>query len=222
LLKAIRTLPERDQDAVLAYLLERTLVDPAGVEAQARVAGTSPGIRPALGARMELLSIAQWATREAVLLLGRLAAGKTVEQIAALHGLDPDLLRSALQDLATRSHRSDRLAPIFQQLAEGRSIEDAARQLKLSRQEIVAELQPTDEMTDTLRGALMARAALVGPPAGYLGTVAQGPLRTIPVRLPEQQYQRLKNWAEQNTFPMAVIVRGVIERFLDEQQQRGT
>jgi predicted DNA-binding protein len=38
------------------------------------------------------------------------------------------------------------------------------------------------------------------------------------VRFPEPQYQRLKGWCEEHSFPMAVVVRGVVERFLDEQQ----
>ena len=42
----------------------------------------------------------------------------------------------------------------------------------------------------------------------------------MPVRFPEPQYERLKKWCEEHNFPMAVVVRGVVERFLDEQQRR--
>jgi hypothetical protein len=45
----------------------------------------------------------------------------------------------------------------------------------------------------------------------------KGPFQTIPVRLPEPQYRRLKQWSDDNGFPMAVIVRGLLERFLDDQ-----
>ncbi len=43
---------------------------------------------------------------------------------------------------------------------------------------------------------------------------------TIPVRLSEAQHQRLKQWAAEHNFPMAVVVRGLIERFLDDWEQR--
>lgn len=45
---------------------------------------------------------------------------------------------------------------------------------------------------------------------------AHGPLKTIPVRFPEGLYDRLKAWSEANGFPMAVVIRGLVERFLDE------
>ncbi len=57
---------------------------------------------------------------------------------------------------------------------------------------------------------------------GLAGLVEQkaplGKMCAIPVRFPEQQYKRLKEWCEANGFPMAVVVRGVVERFLDQQQ----
>ncbi|CAN5464464.1 hypothetical protein BH20ACT19_BH20ACT19_09740 [soil metagenome] len=43
---------------------------------------------------------------------------------------------------------------------------------------------------------------------------------TIPVRLSEAQHQRLKQWSAEHNFPMAVIVRGLIERFLDSWEER--
>ena len=66
------------------------------------------------------------------------------------------------------------------------------------------------------RAVLTGRAALSSPPPAAIG--GSGPLRTMPVRFPEQQYKRLKAWCEEHKFPMAVVVRGVVERFLDEQQ----
>jgi hypothetical protein len=59
-------------------------------------------------------------------------------------------------------------------------------------------------------------------PARVVATQLHGPLRTMPVRFPEQQYERLKAWCEEHEFPMAVVVRGVVERFLDEQQRDET
>ncbi len=43
---------------------------------------------------------------------------------------------------------------------------------------------------------------------------------TIPVRLSEAQHQRLKQWSADHNFPMAVVVRGLIERFLDSWEER--
>jgi hypothetical protein len=56
----------------------------------------------------------------------------------------------------------------------------------------------------------------------HLGASTQGPLRSLPVRFPDQQYQRLKGWSEKHDFSMAVVVRGLVERFLDEQERRAT
>ena len=39
----------------------------------------------------------------------------------------------------------------------------------------------------------------------------------IPVRLSEPQHRLLKDWCAENGFPMAVVVRGLVERFLEEQ-----
>ncbi len=42
----------------------------------------------------------------------------------------------------------------------------------------------------------------------------------IPVRLSEAQHQRLKQWCAEHGFPMAVVVRGLIDRFLDSWEKR--
>ncbi len=222
LLKAIRSLPDREQDAVLAYLLERALVDPPSAEAPPREGWTRA--TPQAWFRttwMEPSQASPWVARDATLILQRLARGETVEQIAPVIGLDARVLRAVLQDLARRSYSSDRLPRVFDQLAHtGTTIAQLARELDASEEEIAAELEPSDELINAVSAALLARTAVAAPPAGYLGTSAQGPLRTIPVRFPEQQYRRLKDWCERNNFPMAVVVRGVVERFLDEQQRR--
>jgi hypothetical protein len=41
----------------------------------------------------------------------------------------------------------------------------------------------------------------------------------LPVRLPERDYERLKSWAGRHEFPMAVVIRGLVERFLDAQAE---
>jgi hypothetical protein len=42
----------------------------------------------------------------------------------------------------------------------------------------------------------------------------------IPVRLSEAQHRRLKQWCAEHNFPMAVVVRGLIDRFLDSWEKR--
>jgi hypothetical protein len=41
--------------------------------------------------------------------------------------------------------------------------------------------------------------------------------RMVPVRLPEEQYARFKSWCGDHGFSMAVVVRGLLERFLAQQ-----
>jgi len=42
----------------------------------------------------------------------------------------------------------------------------------------------------------------------------------IPVRLSEASHRRLKQWCEDHDFHMSVVVRGLIERFLDSWEER--
>jgi hypothetical protein len=49
---------------------------------------------------------------------------------------------------------------------------------------------------------------------------AGGPWQTVPTRLSVEQYERLKQWCQANGFTMAVVLRGLVERFLDEQARR--
>jgi hypothetical protein len=62
----------------------------------------------------------------------------------------------------------------------------------------------------------------VGPTAraeDFLTTlaVATGDVKVLPVRLPEADYERLRTWSKEHGFSMAVIIRTLVERFLDEQ-----
>jgi len=42
----------------------------------------------------------------------------------------------------------------------------------------------------------------------------------VPVRLSTEQHERLKQWCQANSFTMAVVLRGLVARFLDEQAAR--
>jgi hypothetical protein len=161
-----------------------------------------------------------WIRMAASILLQRLATGVSVEQLAGELGLGTEVLSSALRDLAGRPHQSARLGPILEKLADGETIAQIAGELALAEEEVAAELEPSEALAGAVHAAVTARAAMPAGPPAYLGGPGQGPLRTMPVRFPEPQYERLKKWCEEHNFPMAVVVRGVVERFLDEQQRR--
>src|SRR4051794_25973650 len=42
----------------------------------------------------------------------------------------------------------------------------------------------------------------------------------LPVRLPADQLERLRSWCTDHGFSMAVVIRGLVDRFLDDQAQR--
>jgi hypothetical protein len=58
---------------------------------------------------------------------------------------------------------------------------------------------------------------LTPPP---LGPETGGPWQSVPVRLSTEQHERLKQWCQANGFTMAVVLRGLVARFLDDQAGR--
>ena len=89
----------------------------------------------------------------------------------------------------------------------------------------------------TTIGAAAARAEVGGPPPGLPGapftiplsgeflpepgsrvrasaTAGEAALRVLPVRLPAEEYERLRAWSREHDFSMAVIIRTLVERFL--------
>jgi hypothetical protein len=66
-----------------------------------------------------------------------------------------------------------------------------------------------------------------GPDLAYgftlppLGPETGGPWQSVPVRLSTDQHERLKQWCQANGFTMAVVLRGLVARFLDDQAGRG-
>jgi hypothetical protein len=61
------------------------------------------------------------------------------------------------------------------------------------------------------------RIELTMPP---LGPETGGPWQSVPVRLSTDQHERLKQWCQANGFTMAVVLRGLVARFLDDQAAR--
>ena len=81
---------------------------------------------------------------------------------------------------------------------------------------VLAELLDRQLSAAPPTSTLMAHARFASSPPEPL---PRGPMRTVPVRFPEQQYERLKRWCEGHEFPMAVVVRGLVEHFLDQQDR---
>lgn len=218
LTETIRALPEREQAIVLGFLLDRALVPPEPSVSRVR---TESSFTVNLGGEAIQDDLAaRWPRTGALLLLYQAAAGVPCAQLASELGLDLDVLHAVCDDLARRLHNAPRLAAVFGELGHGNTLGQAAENLGLSPDELAAEIQPTDDLIQTVSAALMARTALPRAPAPYVGYSPKGPLRTVPVRIPEEHYQRLKQWSEEHSFPMAVIVRGLVERFLDDQRPR--
>ncbi len=59
-----------------------------------------------------------------------------------------------------------------------------------------------------------------GHPPEHSHSLEPGPRQMIPVRLSESQHRRLKDWCAEHDFPMSVVVRGLVERFLDTWERR--
>jgi hypothetical protein len=60
----------------------------------------------------------------------------------------------------------------------------------------------------------------VGVTLPPLGPETGGPWQSVPVRLSTDQHERLKQWCQANGFTMAVVLRGLVARFLDDQAAR--
>jgi DNA-binding CsgD family transcriptional regulator len=161
-----------------------------------------------------------------------LIAGKTVEQVAETCEIRVDAVQEALHTLAAHPDVTEPLASILRLIADGRSRAETAKKLGISQKEFSAALDPLrssalqQKLHHTFSALAVARpigggsgagprSEMVG--AGALGTGAQ---QMVPVRFPEAQHQRLKTWCTTHGFSMAVVVRGLVERFLDEQERR--
>lgn len=78
------------------------------------------------------------------------------------------------------------------------------------------------EATIGLAGQLPSRLSFAEPRLELLkGTPGAGEsLTMVPARLSSEQHERLKQWCQANGFTMAVVLRGLVARFLDDQARR--
>jgi hypothetical protein len=113
----------------------------------------------------------------------------------------------------------------------------AIRSLPPEEQDVVLEslletrLAPSPEPAavplppELLQGALVGHRyprVELGPPSNPppVGPETGGPWQSVPVRLSTEQHERLKQWCQANGFTMAVVLRGLVARFLDDQAAR--
>jgi hypothetical protein len=161
-----------------------------------------------------------------------LIAGQTVEQIAETCEIRVDAVRAALHTVADHPAATEPFASILRLIGDGRSRADVASELEISQEELTAALDPlrSSELQKKMAHAFRALGEarpLVGAPGGTprtemvgAGALGTGAHQMVPVRFPEAQHQRLKTWCATHGFSMAVVVRGLVERFLDEQERR--
>lgn len=63
-------------------------------------------------------------------------------------------------------------------------------------------------------------SAVLGPDCDAAST-AGVQLKVLPIRLPEADYERLREFCHASGFSMAVVIRALVERFLDQQAPMG-
>jgi hypothetical protein len=74
-------------------------------------------------------------------------------------------------------------------------------------------LQASEQLPGLLSALRVELAPGGGPETG-------GPWQSVPVRLSTEQHEGLKQWCQANGFTMAVVLRGLVARFLDDQAAR--
>jgi hypothetical protein len=81
------------------------------------------------------------------------------------------------------------------------------------RQEITAWFLDRNDVGATrgwLSGSPQGRPALAG-------LLPAGESQLVTIRLPADSHAKLRNWCNDHDFTMAAVVRGLVERFLEEQ-----
>jgi hypothetical protein len=75
-----------------------------------------------------------------------------------------------------------------------------------------------------LRGRNLMGVPDLGPESGHGALGGSLPAgeesQLVTFRLPAERHAELRTWCTEHGFTMAAVVRGLIERFLEEQQQR--
>ena len=163
--------------------------------------------------------------------IGRmLVAGCDVGHLAAVYDVPEDSVRSALREAAAHADASEPLASILRLLADGRTRAEIAEDLRMSEDDVTTALEallpsPVEgRLSHALQASVAVRSVRAQSSPSLPGVTVTGSLgsepQMVPVRFPEPQYRRLKEWCGRHGFSMAVVVRGLVERFLDDQERR--
>jgi hypothetical protein len=114
-------------------------------------------------------------------------------------------------------------------------MEERVAKLMLKAVRSLPQREQDQVVTALLRSALLQPAPTIPgvPPDVVFTYPASSPLpipavggpgqsTMLPVRLPPELHERLRAWSAEQGFSMAGVVRGLVERFLDQQVGRTT
>ena len=106
-------------------------------------------------------------------------------------------------------------------------MDDRVAKLVLKGVRTLPQREQDQVMTALFRAALSEPVSVERPeppqgmivfpdlPAPAMGATGQSTM--LPVRLPPELHERLRRWSTDQGFSMAGVVRGLVERFLDQQ-----
>lgn len=81
---------------------------------------------------------------------------------------------------------------------------------------------PAEQPEARRRTAAAAVSNATTPERGFMQLpprlAASAETRVVPIRFPAVLHEELRAWCEEHGFPMAAVVRGLTERFLDSQR----
>ncbi|HEY2673704.1 MAG TPA: hypothetical protein VGJ07_25490 [Rugosimonospora sp.] len=95
---------------------------------------------------------------------------------------------------------------------------------------LLETLDPEDrrEVTAWLLGRTLRRNWSLGPALHRdllerrdlaTGLVTGEGSQLVNIRLPSEKHEQLRTWCNEHSFSMAAVIRGLVERFLEEQQR---
>ncbi|HVM35921.1 MAG TPA: hypothetical protein VM784_11325 [Actinomycetota bacterium] len=154
-----------------------------------------------------------------------LAKGFTIDDIAAELGVPDEFVRSLLPRLPEIVRpRSQVESDALDLFAQGLRRRQVAGRLKMKETDL-SKVVLAAVGRENLRHKLSSPGGLAGAVTPHFFAPPSAPSRRteyqmVPVRLAEAQHRRLKIWCEEHDFSMAVVMRGLVERFLAEQEKR--
>ena len=216
LLKAVQQLEPEEREALLKHLLQFLLelredrMHQASVRAlQREIVVGSHG--PIGGTRRDF---------EVIELLGKgLTSGEVAERFAEEENSVRQHARVVYRIANREGMLSDAEERILCGFALGQSRAAIAQDLRLA-EDIVEE--HVVRVLERMRSGAWWRSRRAVPPNALIQAGSGPATQQVPVRLSEEQHRQLKEWCARNNFSMAVVMRGLIGRFLEEQERRAS